>query len=462
MSFSRRHFVRMSAAAAMGFGGLHSMFSARANQTPNSASIVEGYGPIMPDPEGIFDLPSGFRYRVISTKGGLMRDGFYVPGKPDGMATFPGADGRMILIRNHEEDVDPESGPFGKANETLGKLSAANCYDPGSGIMPGQGGTTTILFNTETQEVEDEFLSLAGTIRNCAGGPTPWNSWVTCEETVQRAEGDLEKDHGYNFEVPASATSPVDAVALTEMGRFNHEAIAVDPASGAVYETEDRGDGLIYRYLPNAPGELAKGGTLQALAIREKPGIDTRNWDDPSLMMLGVTHEVEWIDMDDVESPEDDLRYRGHKKGAAVFARGEGMWYGDGHIYFACTNGGHAKKGQIWKYTPSPVEGKGGEKENPGRLELFVEPNDGGLIDNADNLTFAPWGDLIVCEDGSGEQFLVGVTQKGEIYKFARNAVSDSELAGATFSPDGTTLFVNIQHDGLTLAITGPWDRRVV
>jgi secreted PhoX family phosphatase len=166
---------------------------------------------------------------------------------------------------------------------------------------------------------------------------------------------------------------------------------------------------------------------------------------------------VTWIDLDDVESPEDDLRFRGFASGAARFARGEGMWYGRGAIYFACTNGGSEKKGQIWKYTPSPDEGKPEESREPGRLELFVEPNDGTLVENADNLTMAPWGDLIVCEDGSEQQFLVGVTPEGEIYKFARNAMNTSELAGATYSPDGSTLFVNIQSPGITLAITGPW-----
>ena len=135
------------------------------------------------------------------------------------------------------------------------------------------------------------------------------------------------------------------------------------------------------------------------------------------------------------------------------------MWYGRGAVYFVCTSGGRAKKGQIWRYLPSPHEGTPEEARDPGTLELFVEPNDGGLIDNADNLTVAPWGDLILCEDGGGEQFVVGVTPRGGIYKFGRNAQSDSEFAGATFSPDGSTLFVNIQSPGLTLAITGPWKR---
>jgi hypothetical protein len=179
---------------------------------------------------------------------------------------------------------------------------------------------------------------------------------------------------------------------------------------------------------------------------------------------VGSRFDVDWITLDLVEAPADDLRHRGFAAGAAQFARGEGMWYGDGVVlgeasvvYFVCTSGGYAQSGQIWRYVPSPNEGTLAESDQPGVLELFVEPNQRGLIDNADNLTVAPWGDLVLCEDGSGPQYLVGVTPEGELYKIARNPINHSELTGATFSPDGTTLIVNIQNPGITLAITGPW-----
>jgi len=308
---------------------------------------------------------------------------------------------------------------------------------------------------TETQEIETEYLSLAGTLRNCAGGPTPWNTWLTCEEIVLKANGQYAKDHGYVFEVPASLEPQVfDPEPILDMGRFNHEAVALDPKSGVVYLTEDQSDGILYRFIPNTPGKMLEGGILQALVISGQPGLDTRNWEERKVE-IGKELEVEWIDMEKIH--DDDLRHRGVKAGAALFARGEGMWFGNDAIYFACTNGGPNKDGQIWKYTPSEAEATEGEKENPGKLELFVEPNDSTVVQRADNLTVAPWGDLIVCEDGPNENFLFGVTPRGEIYKFAKNAVSESELAGAVFSPDGSTLFMNIQVDGLTIAITGPW-----
>jgi hypothetical protein len=460
MSVSRRHFLRTAGAFTMGFGGLHRLAAFAADQPTTWHSAPYSYGPLAPDPAGVMDLPTGFSYRVLSRVGDPMDDGFLVPHRPDGMAAFPGPDGRTLLVRNHEvsHNADAEEGPFGAGHARFDDLEAHLCYDGGTDAgQPCMGGTTTVVYDTRTHTVERQYLSLAGTIRNCAGGPTPWNSWISCEETVERAGETLTVDHGYNFEVPASAEiGTVEPVPLVAMGRFNHEAVAVDPASGIVYQTEDRHDGLIYRFIPAVPGDLAQGGRLQALVLQGRPSLDTRNWDQQAVQP-GVPMAVTWIDMDDVEAPEDDLRVRGFDAGAARFARGEGMWYGEGAVFFACTNGGHAKKGQIWRYVPSPQEGTADEAQAPGRLELFVEPNDGAIIDNADNLTVAPWGDLIVCEDGSGEQFLVGITPKGDLYKFARNAMNDSELAGATFAPDGSTLFVNIQHAGITLAITGPW-----
>jgi secreted PhoX family phosphatase len=243
------------------------------------------------------------------------------------------------------------------------------------------------------------------------------------------------------------------------MGRFNHEAIAVDPKSGIVFQTEDRDDGLIYRYIPKRRGNLEAGGKLQALKVVDHPSTDTRNWSAKPTVRVGEQLPVEWIDMEDILSPKDDMRIRGFNSGAARFARGEGMWYGRGSIFFACTNGGSKKLGQIWRYFPSPDEGTLAEEKSPGRLELFVEPNNSKLVQAADNLTVSPWGDLIVCEDRTGKVIrMVGVTPKGKFYTFAKNHVN-TEFAGSCFSPDGSTLFVNIQKKGLTVAITGPWKK---
>ena len=453
MPVTRRHFLKSAAAFTVGFHGLqrHVAWAAE-GLVPERF----GYGRLFSDPHRILDLPEGFSYRVLSRTGDAMDDGLPVPGAPDAMAAFAGSNGRTILVCNHElgRNYDECSDP-GLENFQLKKLPEEAFYDLAHGHPP-MGGTSTIVLNA-AGEREHHYMSLAGTVRNCAGGPTPWGSWITCEETTQKAGDGHEKDHGYNFEVPARArTYRAAPLPLREMGRFSHEAVAVDPRSGIVYQTEDTGDSLIYRYIPHRPARLAEGGKLQALVVTDRPGLDTRNWEEQSVQQ-GERLSVRWIDIENVESPDNDLRYQGHSKGAAIFARGEGMWYGREAVYFACTNGGAKKKGQIWRYMPSAREGMSDESSAPGTLELFIESNDADLLENADNVTVTPWGDLILCEDGPGKQFLVGVTPEGELYKFGHNAYNGSEFAGATFSADGRTLYVNIQSPGITLAITGPW-----
>jgi secreted PhoX family phosphatase len=456
---SRREFLKNSAIISLGFLGLHT-FTSCTSASVSAGVGKKGYGPLLPDPNGILNLPKGFSYKVISRKGSKMSDGFFTPGAADGMATFAGPGGRTIIVRNHE--VSPatlESSPFGKTNELLKLIDRNKLYDYGRGELPALGGTTTLVYNHQTQAVEREFLSLAGTTRNCAGGPTPWNSWITCEETTEKAGDKNEKDHGYTFEVPATDTITLaEPIPLKDMGRFNHEAVAVDPRTSIVYLTEDRPDSLIYRFLPNEPKGLARGGKLQVLAIRGQKSFDTRNWESLKTPKMPVSKsmEVEWLDIDQVESPDDDLRYRGFEKGAARFARGEGMWFGNNECYFACTSGGFLSQGQVFRYVPSSYEGQPDEKKTPGKIELFAEPNDSNILKSCDNLTIAPWGDIILCEDDP-HPFVVGITPKGEYYKLAENVGYKSEFAGGVFSPDGTTYFVNIQGPGLTVAITGSW-----
>ncbi len=440
---SRRHFIRASSAIAVGFSGLQALAVRRSVARP-----AVGYGPLIEDSKGILDLPRDFSYKIIGRAGEPMSDGLVLPGKPDGMAAFPGKGNEVIIVRNHEVNSNDSSanGAFGSGNKYLDKISTDRFYDSGK-KSPCLGGTSTFVYDTRTNSVVRQFLSLAGTLRNCAGGPTPWNSWITCEETVVGAGGNLARDHGWCFDVPVTDQPALaDPIPLKAMGRFNHEAIAVDPDTGDVFLTEDRHEGLIYRFIPQVKGKLAKGGKLLALKVKGKPSFDTRNWSEATFE-VGQSEQVEWVELDEVESPRDDLRVRGFKDGAACFARGEGMWYSKGAIYFACTNGGKKQRGQIWKLTSN-------------KIELYAEPNDADLVDNCDNLTVAPWGDLVLCEDGKGDQFLDVITPRGKIFKLAKNAKSSGEFAGVCFSPDGSTLFVNMQREGLTLAITGPWKEK--
>ncbi len=401
-----------------------------------------GYGPLVADPAGFIDLPVGFTYRVISQLGDTMSDGFTVPDAADGMGCFDLGGGKIALVRNHELMPGKDGGGvMGPAFDTTGRS-----------LIPLPGGTTTIVLDARTLAVEKQYRSLAGTIRNCAGGTTPWGSWLTCEEAPFKADGRVaNQDHGWTFEVPARAPGLVDPVPLKAMGRFNHEAACVDPATGYIYQTEDRADGLLYRFIPDVPGQLAKGGKLQALALTD--GVrDTRNWDGITVAPQSW-RGVKWIDLTDVEAPADDLRNRGAAAGAALFARGEGIWMGDGEAYFTCTNGGNAKLGQIYRLDMR------GERESGGKLQLFFESTSADQFNYGDNLTVANWGDLIVCEDQYTDDVtnhLRGITPEGIAYPLALLR-QQTELAGACFSPDGRTLFVNAYSPAKTLAISGPW-----
>ncbi len=418
------------------------------------------------DRRGLLDLPKGFSYRVVSRAGEPMADGLLVPGAHDGMAVFAGSGDRVTLICNHELTPDwSDLSGFADRYNDLPEATRRKLYDRGGDITPGLGGTTTTIFNTASGQTERQFLSLAGTENNCAGGATPWGSWLSCEETFaaagQASDGDTtifrEQQHGYVFEVSAAATGLNRAEPIKAMGRFEHEAAAVHAASGIVYMTEDRYFSLFYRYIPEVPGELHKGGRLQALAVTDAPSMATHNWGKEADVPLEKHLPVRWIDLDNVDSGNNTLRLRGTRAGAATFARGEGLCVAGDEFAFTCTEGGFAKLGQVFVYRPSPFEGTDREQSAPGTLRLIAEAQEDSILRNADNLTMSPWGDLIVCEDTSGHCGLVGIRPDGSMYALADNVYSDSELAGVCFSADGRTLFVNIQYPGMTLAVTGPW-----
>lgn len=414
----------------------------------------KGFGPLVSDKNKLLDLPRGFSYQIISSLGDKMSDGLDVPDRADGMGCLPLGDNKVALVRNHElhpkhlEDLSP----------LLKQHKSAHAYDTYKSCVALPGGTSTIVYDVAKNQVENQFMSLVGTIRNCAGGTTPWGTWLTCEESVDTPDGNISKEHGYIFEVPATAQGIVPAKPLKAMGRFNHEAAVVDPRTGIVYLTEDRGDSLFYRFIPKVFGKLIHGGRLQALVIKHKPKFDTRNWLQTN-MPLNFWMETEWVDIENPESPEDDLRIQGHEKGAALFARGEGIHWGDNELYFCCTNGGFEHLGQIMRYQPSTYEGQLQEAKQPGKLQLFLESQNATLFNFGDNLTVTPFGHLLVCEDqytDKVDNHLRGVTPEGELYAFAK-LHSQTELAGACFSPDGSTLFVNIYSPTKTLAIKGPW-----
>jgi len=446
MSLSRRSFIAYSAGlagtAVAGFATLQALVQRGVRGVEHLiAGVGEGaYGPLEPaGPE--LALPAGFEYHRFSVTGTPMSDGRPTPAAHDGMAAFPLPNGNIRLIRNHELDVGEGATPL-----------ATPAYDPRAG-----GGTTSIELDAATLAVVREYVSLSGTVRNCAGGPTPWGSWLSCEESVAGPNYGATRPHGYVFEVPISANRPVEPVPLKAMGRFVHEAVAVDPATGIVYETEDQEHAGFYRFLPerpyrdSTPAELVAGGRLQMLAVRGRPKADLDRRQTPGMVL-----PVDWVDIANPEpaDAEDNpaaVFEQGWEQGAARFNRIEGCWYGEDGVWFTCTDAGEAGRGQVWRYVPG---------DDGGRLVLVFESPRSSVLDHPDNVCVSPRGGVVLCEDGSGRQYLRGLTRDGKMFDFAANLASDSEFAGATFSPDGQVLFVNIQRDpGATFAIRGPWER---
>ena len=481
MTLSRRHMISAAAtgAAFAGFSRLAGAQPASRRVSPDAdpyLNEVAGYGALAMDPQGLFDLPEGFSYTIVSRAGEFMSDGLVTPRKMDGMGCFPLDADRVVLVRNHElKTTDVEYGPFGSRHALATKLDRSRVYGFDKDDQALSGGTTSLIYDLRKRRLESSHLSLAGTLVNCSGGATPWNSWLSCEETVDPVtltaggHGGL-KSHGWVFEVPGSARGLADPTPILGMGRFRHEAVCIDPRTGIAYLTEDEGAGLFYRYLPEDRRVLQKGGRLQALAFRDRPeGGDSRNWTSPE-MAPGDWRDVVWVDMDGVDNPDNALKARGHAKGAVLFARGEGVFFGKNELYFTCTNGGPKRLGQIMRYRPSRFEGDARERDEPGKLQLFVESHDKRVMNMCDNIAVAPWGDLIVCEDKAGAggvNYLRAVTPAGKTYTLGRQAQpgasdvgANTELAGACFSPDGTTLFVNVYWPGMTVAIIGPWGRR--
>jgi secreted PhoX family phosphatase len=436
--FERRTLLRGAAVAAAASLPFQALAARTAAAAPVKLGSDAGYGPLRPVKDQatgleLLQLPRGFEYISYGWTNDLMDDGVRTPGAHDGMAAFRHGD-KVHLVRNHERGAGP--------------AFTAPAYNPEAG-----GGTTTMVFDPDAGWWLESYGSLGGTLRNCAGGPTPWNTWLTCEETFSTTAG---KRHGYVFEVASEGKGNPEP--YRAMGRFNHEAVAVDPATGHVYETEDRGDASLYRFVPAVPGDLSKGGRLEALRI----GTATYDTRPDGEKAYGT---VSWVPVDDVDPVLDTVRHQAQANGAAVFSRLEGAWYGNDRIYVITTDGGPARQGQVFELDPATDEFR----------VLFASP--GSEVLNApDNMCVSPRGGLVLCEDGGGTEYVHGLTTDGEIFRFAANNVdlrggtagknvpaadhTGSEWAGSVFEPkNGNWLFVNIQTPGVTFAITGPWAR---
>ena len=482
MNVDRRTVLKSGAAAALaggpfaGFAALPADAAVRASGARN----VELF-PVEDERDGKvrLHLPEGFSYRSFhdTEKTVGLDDGTVLPGRHDGMGAFAGSGDTVILVRNHE------------VNGAVGAFGPDKPYDEAAG-----GGTTTIRV-TKHGRVLSAYTSLNGTMMNCSGGVMPWGSWMTCEETVNgpdvgpdftgQPNTELKKPHGYVFEVPAGEWA--DRAPITQAGRFAHESVAYDPEGGALYLSEDNFafPSGFYRYTPRTDpmktGRLDNEGVLHMLAVKGRPNKHLERQQE-----RGKTYPVEWVRIrqpnkvwpytpgEEAETPNDTVLTfvgaQGRAKGAALFSRLEGTVYDDGIIYFTSTQGGGPREtapsdsstgfgngfGQVWGYDPRAMT-----------LTCVYQSPDKETLDFPDNITTSRRGTLVLCEDSSGDNYLRGLSTDGKLWNIALNRLrgtvndedrSGDEFAGSTFSPDGRTLFVNIQAGkGMSFAIWGPW-----
>ncbi|HVL90089.1 MAG TPA: alkaline phosphatase PhoX [Actinomycetota bacterium] len=374
----RRAFLK-SAGLALAFAACS---RAPMSPMPTVSGPHRRYGPLQaPDANGI-RLPDGFTSRVIATSNDRVPGSRYTWHRaPDGGATFASPDDGWIYVSNSE--------------------------------VSRRGGVGAVRFDAQG-EIADAYRILDGTTRNCAGGPTPWGSWLSCEEFAQ----------GRVWECDPQGER--EAEARPALGVFKHEAAAVDDRGKRLYLTEDESDGRFYRFTPTLYPSLEQG-RLEAMRASE----------DGS---------VEWIEIEDPSARRTPTRLQA--PASTRFRGGEGCWFDDRtRTVFFTTKGDD----RVWAYRPDDE-----------RIEVLYDGRrQRGALSGVDNVVVTPAGDVLVAEDG-GNMELVLITTDGIVEPLIRvEGHHDSELAGPAFDPSGTRLYVSSQRgghgDGITYEISGPF-----
>ncbi|MBP2323869.1 secreted PhoX family phosphatase [Kibdelosporangium banguiense] len=381
----RRDFLRVgvvgAAAAAFGGASWHDAFAATAQPGPSP------YGPLQAADANGVSLPSNFTSRIIARSGQRVASTSYTwHSAPDGGACF--ADGTGWIYTSNSE-------------------------------VPLVGGVGSVKFDAGGNIV-DAYRTLNFTSVNCAGGATPWNTWLSCEEI----------DRGYVYETDPFGVKA--AIRRPAMGRFKHEACAADPERKVIYLTEDVPDGCFYRFIPNTWGDLS-AGRLEVLI-----GTDSQ-----------TSGPVTWKQVPD---PDGSPATRGQVAGAKRFNGGEGCYYAAGVCWFT-TKGDN----RVWAYDAA------NSSISLTYDDSLVSPGTPPLT-GVDNVTRSSAGDLFVAEDGGNMEICL-ITSNLVVAPFLRvNGHDGSEITGPAFSPDGKRLYFSSQRGtsnsvfaGVTFEVTGPF-----
>lgn len=514
MTTNRRKFLRTGAgiAGAAALTGPYQGLLARGYGRKRGINNRAGYGPLTEavdrtTGEVLLKLPPGFRYRTFGEQGSLMDDGFLTPPSHDGMMAFRGRRGSIRLVRNHETQFQMGNAAGAPASGEVGP----NPYD-----AVCNGGTTTIEIGgggyhnrhgRDSWGSVSSWRSASGTYFNCSGGNSTYRTWFTCEELPGGPDiGDdffgngqnLTQKHGYMYEVdsrwgPGDAPTPEP---ITQAGRFTHEGAVMD-RNGFVYMTQDDffAPSGLFRYCPprgNVPKRdkrLHDGGILQMLKVVGQNEAELFTSQAP-----GARYDVEWVNIPDPDptipvgtsffGALGVVSSQGFDQGAAKFSRLEGIRRRGNKIYFSSTQGGQGREGasstfgpgfgQIWQLNLKRMQLKLVFEAPPvADPTLPVGPGNLPELSLPDNIAISPRGSLVLCEDGTIDKpedgfviphnFMRGLTRDGDLFDFAENVIGDGEFTGATFSPDGRSLFFNVQTTSLdvgrTYEVRGPFQR---
>lgn len=400
LNAQRRDFIRLGVRGLAAFAGgsllatspvvlPSSRLQAQTRTSQQSFAGLRNLGPLLPPDENGIMLPAGYRSRILAISGQRpVADGDYIwHREPDGGATYATSDGGWIYVSNSE-------------------------------VPHGRGGVGALRFNSRG-DVVDAYSILDGTHNNCAGGTTPWNTWLSCEEV----------DRGLVYECDPFGGRP--AQVRPALGAFKHEAVAVDSLNGHLYLTEDEPDGCLYRFRPARELPEMDSGTLEVAEVTSRDGRSYVNW-----------HALS-------DASAETIPTRRQVPVATPFAGGEGIAYFGARVYFT-TKGDN----RVWVYDVQTSE-----------LTVLYDINTSTnpVLKGVDNVVITPAGDVIVAEDG-GDNQIVALTPDGGVVPLLQVVGQDkSELCGPAFDPTYTRLYFSSQTGfiengpGLTYEIAGPF-----